>query len=943
MMHENIDRKYGAVPFWFWNGDQTEEEITRQLELAAGANLRGMAVHARNGNRTEYMSPRWIELLRHTCSEARRLGLEIWIYDEENCPSGTVGLRIFDSTDFYRQKAMRFEYMSGAEAKECTGLLAVFRASDLGHPADVSTLSDVDETLVFTRIVLKENYCDTLIPETVRKFIAMTHDVYELTIGDFFGDPVTAVYTDDLNLLMIYEYASCLPFSDTLFEEFRTRCGYDLFPCLASLAEDVGEFEKVRLDFRRAVMDMFLEYFVDPMRKWCEKRNLPLTGHLSGDEGPLVKSIGRYSSAMPFFVRETVPGIDDFLTGMRDSGYLRRPYNELHHSLIATAKQVTSAAGQFNYGQCTSEVLTSLGWGVPVRQQVAQIRFQFGMGITAIVPHDFSYATAGVAKRDHPASYFYQQPYFRLADSIHAVFERSMKLIERTKYDPEILLLSPVYTAQIATNGGDMAREGFSPKHPRKYLSCDFYEDTFTEISWKLTRLHREFEYGDELLMEQFAELRGKELRLGDRSYSTVLLPPGMKLLKSTMSLLSRFAESGGTVLEVKVNALEKTTPFKVLPMDRLEEKIPDAFPAAGPEILVRSGSFNGRKEYFLVNYGKTEFELKIPEGSARIVYDPVSDCIVSAEEVVTLPPLGACHFLSDASGFRAAQKGESILVPRPGGESVPVKPVSIRPLEENVLLLDRAFLSVENRFFRIADEVLEAGKEVCFEVEIPEPEKVSGIYFESGNFESLRVNGKPLPTESSGVHPATPDLYGYSLRGMLIAGRNRFSFCSIGKRIEPLYLTGNFAVRLEGESCRMAPVSGLKTGELSVQGLPFYWGAVEYDFGILKGNSMLDFGEAEGVLEILEDGVSAGILFQSPWRIFLRKESHVIVRLYNTAQNFFGPHRRLQILGPARSWEGSSATAWTPDVDGDEPGSWGVAKFGIMGSVTMSHIDERT
>ena len=45
-MHENIDRKYGAIPFWSWNGEQTEEEITCQLELAAGANLRGMAVLA---------------------------------------------------------------------------------------------------------------------------------------------------------------------------------------------------------------------------------------------------------------------------------------------------------------------------------------------------------------------------------------------------------------------------------------------------------------------------------------------------------------------------------------------------------------------------------------------------------------------------------------------------------------------------------------------------------------------------------------------------------------------------------------------------------------------------------------------------------------------------------------------------------------------------------
>ena len=84
-------RENGAVFFWFWNGDQQEAEITRQLELAAAGGLRGMAIHARSGNQTDYMSDRWIVLTRHSCEEALRLGLDIWLYDEEGFPSGTVG------------------------------------------------------------------------------------------------------------------------------------------------------------------------------------------------------------------------------------------------------------------------------------------------------------------------------------------------------------------------------------------------------------------------------------------------------------------------------------------------------------------------------------------------------------------------------------------------------------------------------------------------------------------------------------------------------------------------------------------------------------------------------------------------------------------------------------------------------------------------------------
>lgn len=70
----------GAVPFWFWNGDQQESKVTRQLEWAAENGLRGMAIQARRGNRTEYMSKPWIDLVRHSCEEAIRLGLEIWLH-----------------------------------------------------------------------------------------------------------------------------------------------------------------------------------------------------------------------------------------------------------------------------------------------------------------------------------------------------------------------------------------------------------------------------------------------------------------------------------------------------------------------------------------------------------------------------------------------------------------------------------------------------------------------------------------------------------------------------------------------------------------------------------------------------------------------------------------------------------------------------------------------
>lgn len=93
-----------TVPFWFWNGEITKPEITRQLELAREGGRRGMAIHATRSCALGYLSDAWFEHVRHACAEARRLGLEIWIYDEQGCPSGTVGGQLWKQRPAYRQQ-----------------------------------------------------------------------------------------------------------------------------------------------------------------------------------------------------------------------------------------------------------------------------------------------------------------------------------------------------------------------------------------------------------------------------------------------------------------------------------------------------------------------------------------------------------------------------------------------------------------------------------------------------------------------------------------------------------------------------------------------------------------------------------------------------------------------------------------------------------------------
>ena len=187
------NNEHGPVPFWFWNGDQQEAEITRQLEHAAEGGVKGMAIHARVGNQTEYMSERWFALTRHTCEEALRLGLDIWLYDEEGFPSGTVGERLQKDDPFFQQKFLTFRYLTGGELATVENIVAVFDSASYAQ-IDISDVSADKEALVF-HVTYHARYVDTLQPETVERFMEMTHERYYTELKDYFGKPLRMLIT----------------------------------------------------------------------------------------------------------------------------------------------------------------------------------------------------------------------------------------------------------------------------------------------------------------------------------------------------------------------------------------------------------------------------------------------------------------------------------------------------------------------------------------------------------------------------------------------------------------------------------------------------------------------------------------------------------------------------------------------------------------------------
>ncbi|MBA7578895.1 hypothetical protein ES708_20761 [subsurface metagenome] len=83
--------RYRSAPFWVWNDEMTENQIEEQLTDFKDKGIGGVFVHPRPGLITPYLSDRWFELFRYAVDQGKKLGMEIWIYDENSYPSGFAG------------------------------------------------------------------------------------------------------------------------------------------------------------------------------------------------------------------------------------------------------------------------------------------------------------------------------------------------------------------------------------------------------------------------------------------------------------------------------------------------------------------------------------------------------------------------------------------------------------------------------------------------------------------------------------------------------------------------------------------------------------------------------------------------------------------------------------------------------------------------------------
>jgi hypothetical protein len=515
---------YSTGPLWVWNDMLTESRIRSDLRDLASQSVKQVWVHPRPGLMTPYFSASWFQLWQTALDEAAKLGMKVWIYDENSYPSGFAGGMVPDAMPESRGRGMVFK-KEQTVPKWQPEFIAAYRVDDGKVENVTARVKSGDQTLpageylVATQVRsgnspwhANRSYVNLLSPGVTEKFLEVTMEPYRKEIGKHFGKRVPGVFTDEPNIRPAGDW----PWSEVLVGEFQKRWGYDLLDHLPSLSQQVGDWRKVRHNYFEVLNAQFIEHWAKPYFEYCEKNGLKFTGHYWDHEWPNCQGV---PDNMAMYGWHQLPAID----------CLMNQYAEHTHAQFGNVRMVrelTSVANQLGRRRTLCETYGAGGWDLRFEDMKRIGDWLQVLGVNTINQH-LTYSTIrGARKRDHPQSFSYHTPWWPAYHLSAEYFAHLSAALSQGEQINKILIIEPTTTAWMYQ--GDGAKLGE-------------LGDAFFKLLLQMESMQVEYDLVSEDIMARHGKPGSGTLHVGQREYSMVIIPPLTENMNSsTKDLLDR-------------------------------------------------------------------------------------------------------------------------------------------------------------------------------------------------------------------------------------------------------------------------------------------------------------------------------------------------------------------------------------------------------------------
>lgn len=590
-----MNNLFPIAPFWFWNGDIKEESLKEQLRAMHQRGIKACIICARQGLRIPYLSQSWFRLVRQAVREAKRLGMQIWLYDEYPYPSLAAGGRVVLEHPEFEAKELKihtFEVTRGTRARLSLewGRVLWARAYPLQHKGPQKQPDwekGIDLVPYIGSLFTNEVFHTTGLTQLNQKrFLACEPTLYldwdttdlenKENLTKRGGSPLPKgknippapwyfVYIAEEVPLRGHKYYDRFPdplnpeavsyFIRLTHERYQEELGDEFGKTIKGIFTDevhpIG-FEGSEIPWSPRLPSLYWQ-------DWREEL-LPLLPALTEPTFPEGARI-RYrfmKSLTDGFIKSYDQTIGDWcrkhnlyyigekpilrssqlrymdIPGI-DTGHQKAgdPPEDLPTRYRANPRILTSAARLYDKTHCLCEAFHSIGWGMDIQDMKWTYDRLALQGVNFFVPHAYYYTTAALAKHDAPPSSFIQMPWWSYQDLLS---EYVLQLLNWTNIQdrcPRILLLDPV-TSQWSL-------PFYSPKRKEEATS-------FAELQNILFSHHFDFWIIDPELFQETSVEKGK-VKIGDQSFECVIVPPCHAIEDGIYHKALTFLKTGGNLL----------------------------------------------------------------------------------------------------------------------------------------------------------------------------------------------------------------------------------------------------------------------------------------------------------------------------------------------------------------------------------------------------------
>ena len=523
----NIANKYRPIPFWSWNDKLDPEELRRQIREMHKAGIGGFFMHARGGLQTAYLSDDWMQCVNACLDEAKKLGMDAWLYDENGWPSGFAGGLVNGLGTNFQQKYLR---MQSGDSSECENEHAIAFYTADGKFISRTKPQNAPSQLICLYYDINPYYVDNLDRNVTEEFLRVTHDFYYKNIPENLLSAMKGIFTDEPQLSR-----NGIPWSFILEDEYRKKYGLELIEELANLFIDTPQSWETRIRFWHMIAELFSNNFMKVIHDRCDEYGWKLTGHHVLEEMLNWQMISN-GAIMPQYEFYHIPGIDHL--------------SRIEPNVI-NLTQVVSAAAQFGHKQILAETFALAGWNVNFHGMCWMYQQQMARGINLLCQHLEGYSLRGLRKRDYPSSNFVHQPWWKNYKLLNDYFSRTGMWLTEGTSTTDVLVLHPISNIWKHYSGNDINLPIF-----------DQYIQHLKDLSSVLDDFQINHHYADECITEKYGAFRDGSIHIGKCSYKYVVIPATSNISAPIYNLLRQFHDAGGLILRIAGNF--DNTPFTI-------------------------------------------------------------------------------------------------------------------------------------------------------------------------------------------------------------------------------------------------------------------------------------------------------------------------------------------------------------------------------------------